>query len=86
LTGTKIVASYGRVVLPTLRRPGWRQGADVLEFFAVRVKNLNTRRACGLAVADFRAWCDHNWVPLIAAVWPMHVVAWIEKGGRSVAL
>jgi hypothetical protein len=28
------------------------------EFFIARIRNPNTRRAYGLAVADFPAWCE----------------------------
>src|ERR1700678_372807 len=49
-----------------------------LEFFAVRIRNPNTRRAYSRAVAEFLAWCDDAGVPSIAAVQPLHVAAWIE--------
>jgi site-specific recombinase XerD len=49
-----------------------------LEFFAANIRNPNTRRAYGRAVAEFLAWCDGNRVPSVSAVQPIHVAAWIE--------
>jgi site-specific recombinase XerD len=49
-----------------------------LEFFAANIRNPHTRRAYGLAVADFLTWCENNQVRTIAGVQPLHVVAWIE--------
>jgi site-specific recombinase XerD len=49
-----------------------------LEFFAAQIRNPNTRRAYGRAVADFTAWCEDHGVPSIVAVQPLHVAAWVE--------
>jgi site-specific recombinase XerD len=49
-----------------------------MEFFAANIRNPNTRRAYGRAVAEFLAWCDDNRVPSVSAVQPLHVAAWIE--------
>ena len=48
-----------------------------LEFFVARIRNPNTRRAYGRAVADFLAWCEDNQVPSLMAVQPLHVAAWV---------
>jgi len=68
-----------RPLLPGLiAAAGPRACTRFLEFFAGRIRNSNTRRAYGRAVADFLTWCEDNRVPSIAAVQPHHVAAWIE--------
>jgi len=49
-----------------------------LEFFAARIRNPNTRRSYGRAVAEFLAWCEEHGARSIEAVQPLHVAAWIE--------
>ena len=49
-----------------------------LEFFAARIRNLNTREAYARACAQFLAWSE-NHVDDIRAITPMHVAAYIEK-------
>lgn len=57
---------------------GDRARTRFLEFFAANIRNPHTRRAYGRAVAEFLAWCDHNRVPSVTAVQPLHVAAWVE--------
>jgi len=65
--------------LPALIAVAGEQAAlRFLEFFAANIRNPNTRRAYGRAVAEFLAWCDGNRVPSVSAVQPIHVAAWIE--------
>jgi integrase/recombinase XerC len=56
-----------------------------LEFFAVTIRNPNTRRAYARAAGEFLAWCEARRVVSIADVQPLHVVAWIEQLGREVS-
>jgi site-specific recombinase XerD len=75
----EIAAGDSRYVVPALIAvAGGKARTRFLEFFAARIRNPNTRRAYGRAVADFLAWCEDNRVPSIAAVQPLHVAAWIE--------
>ena len=49
------------------------------EFFLVRVKNPNTRRAYGRAVAEFFGWLGTNGVGRLADIQPLHVAAFIDE-------
>lgn len=56
------------------------QGARrTLEFFAVTIRNPNTRRAYAQAVAEFAAWCEVHGVRDVRHVQPLHVAAYIES-------
>ena len=57
-----------------------------LEFFAVTIRNPNTRRAYARAAGEFLAWCDARGVTSIAGVQPLHVAAWVEQLGREVSV
>lgn len=48
------------------------------EFFAVGVRNANTRKAYARAVSDFAAWCESHGVRDVRQVQPVHVAAFIE--------
>jgi len=73
-----------RKVVPALiAAAGPRARFRFLEFFVTRIRNPNTRRAYGRAVADFLAWCQDNRVPSLAAVQPFHVAAWVELQTRE---
>lgn len=50
-----------------------------LEFFAVSIRNPNTRRAYARASAEFLAWCEMRGIASIAAVQPIHVAGYIEE-------
>jgi site-specific recombinase XerD len=62
---------------------GDRAGRRFLEFFAVIIRNPNTRRAYVRGVTDFLNWCEDVGVPSIAAAQPLHVATWIEELTRS---
>lgn len=49
------------------------------EFFLVRLKNPNTRRAYGRGIRDFFDWLRANGVERLADVQPLHVAAHIEE-------
>lgn len=53
-----------------------------LEFFAVTIRNLNTRRAYVRATGEFLGWCEGRGVASIAAVQPLHVAGYVEELGR----
>jgi len=56
-----------------------------LEFFAVTIRNSNTRRAYGRACGDFLAWCTDTGVVQLAAVQPLHVATWVEMQTHTLA-
>jgi len=71
-------------MLPALiAAAGNRAARRFLEFFVANIRNPHTRRAYGRAVAEFLVWCDHQGVPSIEAVQPLHVAAWIEQQMRE---
>ena len=57
-----------------------------LEFFAVHIRNPNTRRSYMRSAAEFSAWCETRGVAALAAVQPIHVAAWIEELGATHAV
>ena len=76
---TKVVTGEVMHVVPALTAAsGARASTRFLEFFAANIRNPHTRRAYGHAVAEFLAWCEDNGVRSVAAMQPLHVVAWIE--------
>jgi site-specific recombinase XerD len=54
-----------------------------LEFFAVTIRNPNTRRAYARAAESFLAWCEGRGVTRLSDVQPLHVGAYVE--GLSLA-
>ena len=48
------------------------------EFFAVGIRNSNTRIAYARAVSDFSTWCEKHGLREIRQVQPVHVAAFIE--------
>ncbi|QYE33575.1 tyrosine-type recombinase/integrase (plasmid) [Polymorphobacter sp. PAMC 29334] len=53
-----------------------------LEFFAVMIRNPNTRRAYVRATGEFLGWCEGRGVASIVAVQPLHVAGYVEELGR----
>ena len=48
------------------------------EFFAVSIRNTNTRKAYARAVGDFASWCGLNGLQALGAIEPVHVAAYVE--------
>lgn len=63
------------------------QGASwrFLEFFAVNIRNRNTRAAYARAAGAFLRWCEGRGLGELAHVQPMHVAAYIEQLGREMS-
>ena len=57
---------------------GENAASKFLEFFAARIRNLNTREAYARACAQFLAWSEQH-VDDIRFIMPMHVAAYIEQ-------
>ena len=66
------------MTLPALFAPDGRTAEKVLEFFAARIRNTNTRRAYARAVAEFAAWCEGRGLAALAEVRPVHIAAYVE--------
>ncbi|WMS45298.1 tyrosine-type recombinase/integrase (plasmid) [Acuticoccus sp. MNP-M23] len=70
--------------LPILFAPAnERARTRFLEFFAVHIRNPNTRRSYMRSAAEFSAWCEIRGVTSLATVQPIHVAAWIEELGTT---
>ena len=57
--------------------------APIRGVFYGEIRNPNTRRAYGRAVAEFLTWCEQRHVPSVAAIQPVHVAAWIEAQTKT---
>jgi site-specific recombinase XerD len=54
-----------------------------LEFFAVTIRNKNTRTAYLHAANRFFAWCEHHQLGALDEIEPLHVAAYIEALGKE---
>src|SRR3978361_1859089 len=54
-----------------------------LEFFAVTIRNRNTRTAYLHAASRFFAWCEHHQLDPLHEIEPLHVAAYIEALGKD---
>jgi integrase/recombinase XerD len=69
---------HAHTVPAILANAGENAAAKFLEFFAARIRNLNTREAYARACAQFLAWSEQH-VDDIRLITPMHVAAYIEQ-------
>src|SRR5208337_34522 len=69
---------HAHTVPAILANAGENAATKFLEFFAARIRNLNTREAYARACAQFLAWSEQH-VNDIRAITPMHVAAYIEQ-------
>ena len=56
-------------------RTAWR----FLDFFAVTIRNPNTREAYYRAVSRFMDWCEQRGLHRLGDVMPIHVAAYVEQ-------
>ncbi|CAN7690156.1 tyrosine-type recombinase/integrase [Rhizobium sp. LjRoot30] len=56
-----------------------------IEFFTANIRNPNTRKAYARATVDFLSWCETRGVTALPAIQPIHIAAWIEELGESLA-
>lgn len=68
----------GRALVPALYAPDALAAKRAFEFFAVNIRNPNTRKAYARAAAEFAAWCDAHDINDVRQVQPVHVAAYIE--------
>jgi integrase/recombinase XerD len=72
--------------LPALiARAGKSAAQRFLEFFTVNIRNPNTRVAYGRAAGAFLRWCEARGLAELRQVQPVHVAAYIEELGRTLA-
>jgi integrase/recombinase XerD len=69
---------HAHTVPSILANAGENAATKFLEFFAARIRNLNTREAYARACAQFLAWCEQH-VDDLRLITPMHVAAYIEQ-------
>ena len=55
-------------------RTAWR----FVDFFAVTIRNPNTREAYYRAVSRFMDWCEQRGLNRLDAIRPIHVAAYVE--------
>ena len=84
--GQTAAADAGPVLPALVVGAGEHTAVRFLEFFTVRIRNPNTRRAYGRAAADFLAWCEDASVLSITGVQPSHVATWVERQCREYAV
>ena len=69
---------HANTVPAILANAGENAATKFLEFFAARIRNLNTREAYARACAQFLAWSEQH-LDDIRFITPMHVAAYIEQ-------
>src|SRR3974390_924861 len=69
---------HAHTVPSILANAGENAATKFLEFFAARIRNLNTREAYARGCAQFLAWCEQH-VDDLRLITPMHVAAYIEQ-------
>jgi site-specific recombinase XerD len=73
---TGLAASRAQV--PALYAPDALAAKRAFEFFAVNIRNPNTRKAYARAAGEFAAWCESHGINDVRRVQPAHVAAYIE--------
>jgi site-specific recombinase XerD len=64
--------------VPALYSPDAPAAKRAFEFFAVNIRNPNTRKAYARAAADFANWCELRGIADVRQIQPVHVAAFIE--------
>src|ERR1700753_1697571 len=71
-TGSATVAADGKLVVPAIiADAGDRAAKRFLEYFAVTIRNRNTRQAYLHAVRRFFAWCERERIGQLVAMLAM---------------
>jgi site-specific recombinase XerD len=65
--------------VPALYAPDAPAARRAFEFFAVNIRNPNTRKAYARAASEFATWCSGRGLTDVRDVQPMHVAAYIES-------
>ena len=78
-----IVVANPAISLPVLvTAAGDQAQLRVLEFFAVTIRNPNTRRAYVRSTVEFLDWCELRGLSSITEIQPLHIAAYIEQLGE----
>ena len=64
--------------VPALYAANEAAAKRAFEFFAVSIRNPNTRKAYARAASDFAVWCERHGIADVRQVQPVHVAAYIE--------
>ena len=64
--------------VPALYAPDAPAATRAFEFFAVNIRNPNTRKAYARAASEFATWCELHGIADVRQVQPVHVAAYIE--------
>ncbi|MGI4746198.1 MAG: tyrosine-type recombinase/integrase [Janthinobacterium lividum] len=76
---TSGITAWSSAAVPiTVAQSGNQAARRFLEFFAVTIRNPNTRMSYYRAACQFFAWCDTNGLTELTDIEPMHVAAYIE--------
>lgn len=75
-TAASVFDATGQV--PALYAPDASAAKRALEFFAVSIRNPNTRKAYARAAGSFATWCELHGIAHVRQVQPVHVAAYIE--------
>jgi hypothetical protein len=82
-TSLALIHSSAPGVPALIARAGDRATLRFLEFFAVNIRNPNTRAAYGRATGAFLLWCEDRGIAELRLVQPVHVAAYVEQLGRE---
>src|SRR5271166_7056704 len=77
-TGSITGTNSGPILPAIIAHAGDHAARRFIEFFTATIRNRNTRRAYGRAVADFLAWCEQHRLTL-PGIQPVHVAAYVEQ-------
>ena len=73
------VSAWSSAAVPaTVAQSGNPAARRFLEFFAVTIRNPNTRMSYYRACCRSLAWCDSNGLAELADIEPLHVATYIE--------
>jgi len=73
-----VIAGSSAVVVPALFAPSTAAAKRFVEFFTANIRNPNTRKVYGRAVAAFSTWCDEKGLTELQDIEPVHVAAYVE--------
>src|ERR1700704_19614 len=80
---TALVRFDQGIVIPALLADAGEETArKTVDFFTVKIRNKNTRRAYAAAIAAFCTWCERRGISL-AQLQPVILAAYIEQHASS---
>ena len=78
-TPTGPLAAFADRLPPMIASADDRTAWRFVDFFAVTIRNPNTREAYYRAVSRFMDWCEQHGLHRLAAIRPIHVAAYVEQ-------